>query len=75
SICLEPVPHGPEVPVLIPPDVLQSVSSESDRDSSSGNGSDVYQHEDISDVPEVFTQSELVDLVKDLNLPKELAEL
>ncbi|KAG7177516.1 T-box transcription factor TBX20-like [Homarus americanus] len=33
---MRPVPHGPEVPGPIPPDVLQSVSSESDHDSSSG---------------------------------------
>ncbi|XP_042217905.1 T-box transcription factor tbx-9-like [Homarus americanus] len=34
---MRPVPHGPEVPGPIPPDVLQSVSSESDHDSSSAN--------------------------------------
>ncbi|KAG7178079.1 hypothetical protein Hamer_G003840 [Homarus americanus] len=69
---MRPAPHGPEVLVPIPQDLLQSASY---RDSSSGNGSDVYQPEDISDVPEVFTQSELNDLVRDLNLPKESAKL
>ncbi|KAG7160044.1 hypothetical protein Hamer_G017501, partial [Homarus americanus] len=72
---MRPVPHGPEVAVPIPTDVLQSVSSESDRDSSSDNVSDAYQAEDISDKPEVFTQSEINDLVRDLNLPKESTEL
>ncbi|KAG7174519.1 hypothetical protein Hamer_G016417 [Homarus americanus] len=62
-----PVPHGPGVPVPIPPGVLQSVSSESDRDSPSGNGSDVYQPEDINDVPEMFTQGEINDLTNSLN--------
>ena len=75
------MPHGPQIPVPLPPEKLdnvyedvESVPGISNDDHNDDNDDDVYDPS-VSDEPQLFTQSELNDLVKDLDLPKDSAEL
>ena len=70
---LRPVPHGPDVPVPSPPDNFEDIHLSSDLDSSDHDADFSYDGE--SQEPLVFTQHELNDLVRDLGLSKEAAEL
>jgi hypothetical protein len=63
-----PVPHGNDLPVPLLPAVLKNIA-EYDVE-----GDDIYRPEDDF-TPQRFSQTELNDLVRDLNLPKESAEL
>lgn len=73
---IRPVGHGPGLPVPEPPqsidDVLQSSEPESDE---SGPDDDEFQCSPENLEPQLFTQAELNDLVRDLGLTKEKAEL
>jgi hypothetical protein len=68
---IRPVPHSDDLPIPTPPLQLEDLSeSESDADSDSD---DVYKAAESE--PKLFAQDDLVDLVRDLDLPKASAEL
>jgi hypothetical protein len=69
---LHPVVHGPEVPVPQPTEILEDASTNS---SDSGGDDEEFQcHTEIQS-PQLFTKSELKDVIRYLGLPKEKAEL
>jgi hypothetical protein len=68
---LRPVGHGPEVPVPQPTEILEDAST----NSSDSGGDEEFQCHTESQSPQLFTQSELKDVIRDLGLPKEKAEL
>ena len=72
---IRPIPHGPGIPIPLPPRVLEtvedSVSEESLSDSQLTECSE-YECDDDQQ-PNPFNQAELNDLVRDLNLPKSSA--
>lgn len=75
---IRPVPHGEDLPVPLPPTVLENISDvddESECDANTENNTDPEYQPEHDCIPERFSQSELNDLVRDLNLPKESAEL
>ena len=75
---MRPVPHDPSLPVPMPPiDGLDSVEDEMEVDSCDEHQdtADLDYSLDVEKTPEVFTQEELNDLVRDLTLSKEKAEL
>ena len=72
---IRPIPHGTEMPVPKAPPTLEEIPS-SDEDGAVPEPDDKssFESEDDSD-PKLFSQGELNDLVRDLNLPKNAAEL
>lgn len=69
-----PAPHSEEIPVPIPPASLDELESSSESaNSPSEHDEDYTIKHDIS--PKLILQEDLDDLVRDLNLPKESAEL
>ncbi|KAJ4434789.1 hypothetical protein ANN_23360 [Periplaneta americana] len=70
---IRPVPHGPDIPVPLPPesDTLPSGSRSTETESPVDH---IYEPGNTGD-DRCFNQSELNDLARDLNLPKESAEL
>ena len=72
TCAIRPIPHGPNVPIPLPPRVLEivedSVSEVSLSDSQLTDCSE-YEYGDDQQ-PKLFNQAELNDLVRDLNLPK-----
>lgn len=75
SSAIRPVPHGPDLPIPPPPDSLDNIL-EDDLDQMPYNNSDDEDsyNPDTND-PELFSQSDLNDLVRDLGLPKDSAEV
>jgi hypothetical protein len=70
---IRPVPHGPELPVPSPPDNLSDESENSFLQSTTG---EMYFEPHQYDRPiDRFTQSELNDLIRELQLTKEKSEL
>jgi len=69
---IKPVPHGPGIPIPIPPDNLNS-SSDSSEDVQEMDQS--YEPGDSSTQPKPLNQAELNDLTRDLGLSKESAQL
>jgi hypothetical protein len=69
---LRPVVHSPEVPVPQPTEILKDAFTNS---SDSGGDYEEFQCHTESQSPQLFTQSELNDVIRDLGLPKEKAEL
>jgi hypothetical protein len=67
-----PVVHGPEVPVPQPTEISEDASTSS---SDSGGDDEEFQCHTESHSPQLFTQSELKDVKRDLGLSKEKAEL
>ena len=72
---IRPVPHSSEIPVPLPPSSLDDIQSDSEdrtilppQDESSSDFS-------VDEGPQPFSQSELNDLVRDLGLSKDAAEL
>ena len=68
---MRPIPHGPGVPILLPPRVLKTVEdcvSEKSWSNSQLKESSEYECDDDQQ-PKPFNQAELNDLVRDLNLP------
>ena len=74
---MRPVPHDSTLLIPVPPaDGLDSVEDECVVDVERQDAADVDFDPDIDgEVPKVFTQGELNDLVRDLSLSKEKAEL
>ena len=68
---IRPVPHSPEIPVPTPPVTLESSSSSSD----STYNDDEFAASTEDEKPDLFTQEELNDLVRDLGLSKESAQI
>lgn len=71
---IRPTPHGPELPVPTPPDTLDNILDKPDQQSSSDDDSEDC-FDPGSNEPKLFKQSELNDLVRDLGLPKDSAEV
>jgi hypothetical protein len=69
---LHPVPHGPDVPVPQPPVTL---TDDSTTEEDSDKGDHDFPFDSECEGPQLFTQPELNDLVRDLGLSKEKAEL
>ncbi|GBM40794.1 hypothetical protein AVEN_80802-1 [Araneus ventricosus] len=69
---MRPVPHGPGIPIPKPPEKLKGISSDSEEED---DGSVDDSNAAGSNDPQLFSQSELNDLVSDLRLPKYFAEL
>ena len=67
---IRPVPHCDEIPVPQPPSEIQS-SSESEETTSEREN---FENETNDGSPEFFSQSELNDLTRELNLSKEAAQ-
>jgi hypothetical protein len=74
SSAIRPVPHGSDIPVPNPPKQLHTLDAES---SATPNELADYSEygTDTHGTHEPFTQTELNDLARDLNLPKDAAEL
>jgi hypothetical protein len=72
SSALHPVVHGSEVPVPQPTEILEDASTNS---CDSGGDDEEFQCLTESRIPQLFTQSELNDVIRDLSLPEEKAEL
>jgi hypothetical protein len=72
SSALCPIVHGPQVPVPQPTEILEFASTNS---SDLGGDDEEFQCNTESQSPQLFTQSELNDIIRDLGLPKEKAEL
>ncbi|GFS69422.1 uncharacterized protein TNCV_3401081 [Trichonephila clavipes] len=70
---IRPVPHGPDLPIPSPPDTLDNILDDFDQISHISSDSDDGYDPDTND-PELFSQSDLNDLVRDLGLPKDTAE-
>ncbi|GBM91596.1 hypothetical protein AVEN_164202-1 [Araneus ventricosus] len=71
---LHPLGPGIQVPSL--PDTVENIFFYSDTESECQIDDDVDEvYDSISDEPKLFTQSELNDLVRDLNLPRDSAEV
>jgi hypothetical protein len=70
---IRPVPHCDEIKVPVPPTSLQEESSDSSSNSSKEDADDEYAFTDSK--PKLMSQDDLDDLVRDLDLPKESAEL
>jgi hypothetical protein len=68
---LRPV-HGPEVPVPQPTEMLEDAFTNS---SDSGGDDEEFQCHTEGQSPQLFTQSELNNVIRDLGLPKEKVEL
>jgi hypothetical protein len=68
---LRPVVHGPEVPVPQPTEILEGAFS----NSSDSDGDEEFQCHTESQSPQLFTHSELNDVIRDLGFPKEKAEI
>jgi hypothetical protein len=68
------MPHGPDDPIHAPP--AQSEDVESSCSSESAANDDVYFSPGNEDrTPQLFTQIELNDLVRDLGLTEEKSEI
>ncbi|GBN94854.1 hypothetical protein AVEN_111189-1 [Araneus ventricosus] len=64
--------HGSGIPIPKPPEKLKDISSDSEEEDDSSD--DDFNATGSND-PQIFSQSDLNDLVRDLGLPKNSAEL
>ncbi|GFU90785.1 uncharacterized protein TNCV_4870171 [Trichonephila clavipes] len=71
---IRPVPHGPDLPIPSPPDTLGNILDDLDQISHISSDSDDGYDPGTND-PELFSQSDLNDLVRDLGLPRDTAEV
>ena len=73
---IRPIPHGPGIPILSPPDSLDDILEDHETLAQQGDSeedSDCYDTGTTDPIP--FSQSELNNLVRDLGLPKDSAEV
>lgn len=71
---MRPVPHNESLSIPIPPhDEIET--SDDDRDSHKSTSDENYEPYDHGSAPHTFSQAELNDLVRDLSLSKDKAEL
>ncbi|GFW24301.1 uncharacterized protein TNCV_605501 [Trichonephila clavipes] len=71
---IRPVPLGPDLPIPSPSDTLDNILDDLDQASHISSDSDDGYDPGTND-PELFSQSDLNDLVRDLGLPKDTAEV
>ncbi|GFU57686.1 uncharacterized protein TNCV_3638411 [Trichonephila clavipes] len=71
---IRPVPHGPDLPIPSPPDTLENILDDLDQISLISSDSDDGYDPGTND-PKLFSQSGLNDLIRDLGLPKDTAEV
>ncbi|GFU94688.1 uncharacterized protein TNCV_901391 [Trichonephila clavipes] len=71
---IRPVPHGPDLPIPSLPDTLDNILDDLDQISHISSDSDDGYDPGTND-PELFSQSDLYDLARDLGLPKDTAEV
>lgn len=71
-MAIRPIPRGSTIPVPLLPVYLDTILTSESSNIDSHN-SDYY--EELSNAPELFIQSELNDLIRDLDLPKDASEL
>jgi hypothetical protein len=64
-----PVPHGPGIPVPLSPEILEDIPVDSDKEDTDSDQD--FQCDTCSTEPEVLSQSEPHDLIRDLGLPKD----
>ncbi|GFW45866.1 uncharacterized protein TNCV_4495861 [Trichonephila clavipes] len=69
---IRPVPHGPDLPIPSPPDTLDNILDDLNQISHISSDSDDGYYPGTND-PELFPQSNLNDLVRDLGLSKDTA--
>ncbi|GFY17823.1 uncharacterized protein TNCV_1075581 [Trichonephila clavipes] len=69
-----PVVHGPDLPIPSPPNTLDNILDDLDQISHISSDSDDGYDPGTND-PELFSQSDMNDLVRDLGLPKDTAEV
>ena len=78
---IQPVPHGDGLPVPEPPDNLAMYSDDEDSVSSNSEGQQPSASRDAEYLPSTdssnhkITEGKLIDLIGDLKLPKNKAEL
>ena len=72
---IKPVSHGPEVPVLTPPEHIQVEENMETMEVEDHDTSDTYHPPSSSIAPRPLTQGQLNDLTRDLGLSKENAQL
>ena len=71
-----PVVHGPDLPVPTPPASHESLFTSSSSTETEGERHDeIYEPASGDSTPQLFRQDKLNDLVRDLGLTKESAEL
>ncbi|GFS96137.1 hypothetical protein TNCV_2710051 [Trichonephila clavipes] len=68
------LPHGPHLPIPSPPDTLDNILDDLDQISHISSDSD-DGYDPGTNEPELFFQSDLNDLVRDLGLPKDTSEV
>jgi hypothetical protein len=71
---MRPVAHGPDIPIPTPWKLFDTSPPDSEYDVSDSDD-DVHFQPTTSSEPQLFTQSELNDLVRDLGLPKDCTEI
>ncbi|GFX10805.1 uncharacterized protein TNCV_4740261 [Trichonephila clavipes] len=71
---IRPVPHEPDLPIPSPPDTLDNILDDLDQISHISSYSDNGYDPGTND-SELFSQSDLNDLVRDLGLPNDTAEV
>ncbi|GFV59594.1 uncharacterized protein TNCV_4259871 [Trichonephila clavipes] len=71
---IHPVPHGPDLPIPSPLDTLDNILDDLDQISHISSDSD-DGYDPGTNNPELLFQSDLNDLVRDLGLPKDTAEI
>ncbi|GFU88574.1 uncharacterized protein TNCV_4442511 [Trichonephila clavipes] len=71
---IRPVPHRPDLPIPLPPDTLDNILDDLEQTSYISSNSDGGYYSGTND-PELFSQSDLNNLVRDLSLPKDTAEV
>lgn len=72
---IRPVPHSSEIPIPQPPSSLDEYLSESEDEDTLPPQDESSSDFSFDEGPELFSQSELNDLVRDLGLSKDAAEL
>jgi len=74
---LRPVPHCEDLPMPNPPAELENIDSDESTSSEAthDDGGDADYNPGADTTPKLFSQEDLDDLVRDLNLPKASAEL
>jgi hypothetical protein len=70
---IRPVPHGSGIPVPVPPEILQDTPVDSDKEDTDSDQD--FQCYPCSTELQLFSQSELNDLVRDLGLPTDSEEV
>ncbi|GFV67962.1 uncharacterized protein TNCV_1872441 [Trichonephila clavipes] len=74
SSAIRPVPHDADLPIPSPPDTLDNILDDLDQISHISSDSDDGYNPGTNDL-ELFSQSDLNNLVRDLGLPKDTEEV